>query len=114
MSAIALLTDRHHYYLYAGHVDFRKSFDGLCGVVHNQLGRQVILGDVFIFLNKDRTHIKLLLQESDGMTILYRRLHKGRFKLPDMAAVDGTVQLAATELLSMLMRLHLHRLGKPA
>jgi len=112
MSAIALLTDHHSYYLYAGQVDMKKSFDGLCGIVRNELGRAVNDRDVFIFLNKRCTHIKLLLHEADGFTLLYRRLHKGRFTLPEISAGTAAIQLSSTELLSMLAGLHLHRSKK--
>ena len=112
MSAIALLTDHHNYYLYTGQVDMKKSFDGLCGIVRNELGRIVNDRDVFIFLNKRCTHIKLLLQEADGFTLLYRRLHKGRFMLPEVAAGTTAIQLSSTDLLSMLAGLTLHRSKK--
>jgi transposase len=114
MSAIALLTDHHAYYLYLGAADMRKSIDGLCGIVHNELGRAVNHKDVFIFLNKRCTHIKLLLQEADGFTILYRRLHKGRFIMPAIDDGHGALQLNATDLLSMLSGLHVHRSKKRA
>lgn len=112
MSAIALLTDHHFYYLYKSAADMRKSIDGLCGIVYNELGREVNHKDVFIFLNKRGTHIKLLLQEADGFTLLYRRLHKGRFMMPDISEGEGTIQMRATDLLSMLSGLHLHRSKK--
>lgn len=114
MSPIALLTDHHAYYLYSGPADMRKSIDGLSGIVYNELGREVNYKDVFIFLNRRGTHIKLLLQEADGFTLLYRRLHKGRFIMP--AAIDGeaALQLSGTDLLSMLSGLHLHRSKKTA
>lgn len=113
MSAITLLTDHHSYYLYNGPTDMRKSIDGLCGIVYNELGRQVNHKDVFIFLNKRGTHIKLLLQEPDGFTLLYRRLHRGRFIAP-VADGEAAMQLSATNLLSMLSGLHLHRSAKTA
>lgn len=113
MSAIALLTDHHLYYLYNGPTDMRKSIDGLCGIVYNELGREVNHKDVFIFLNKRCTHIKLLLQEADGFTLLYRRLHKGRFIMP-VADGEAAMQLSATNLLSMLSGLYLHRSKKTA
>ena len=114
MSAIALLTDYHSYYLYSGFADMRKSIDGLCGIVHNELGREVNNKDVFIFLNKRCTHIKMLLQEADGFTLLYRRLHKGRFNMPDITDGQAATQMSATDLLSMLSGLHLHRSKKRA
>jgi transposase len=114
MSAIALLTDYYRYYLYAAPTDMRKSFDGLCGVVVSELGRSISERDIFIFLNKRRTHIKLLLQEADGFTLFHRRLHKGRFILPPLEPGSNSVQLSSTELLSMLARLHLHQSRKRA
>ena len=112
MSAIALLTDHHQYFLYSSGTDMRKSIDGLCGIVNNELGREAKNKDVFIFLNKRGTHIKLLLHETDGFTLLYRRLHKGRFIMPDIAEGEAAIQMSATELLSMLSGLHLHRSKK--
>lgn len=114
MSAIALLTGHHQYFLYSGSTDMRKSIDGLCGIVYNELGREVNHKDVFIFLNKRGTHIKLLLQEADGFTLLYRRLHKGRFIMPDISEGEGAIKMTATDLLSMLSGLHLHRSKKAA
>ena|SRR2546425_3684308 len=114
MSAIALFSDLYNYYLYAGMANMRKSFDGLSGIVINELGRAVNEKDVFIFLNKERTHIKVLLYETDGFTLFYRRLHKGRFTLPAACSVNGSIQLSAIELISMLQGLHLHTLKNTA
>ena len=108
MSSIVLFSDQYNYYLYAGRADMRKSFDGLTGIVVNELGRQINTRDVFIFLNKERTHIKVLLYEADGFTLFYRRLHKGRFTLPAATSEGGSIQLSATHLISLLQRLHLH------
>lgn len=112
MSAIVLLTDYYSYYLYKSHTDMRKSIDGLCGIVYNELGKAVNNKDVFIFLNKRSTHIKLLLHEADGFTLLYRRLHKGCFVMPAVTGGEGAMQLSAIDLLSMLSGLHLHQSKK--
>jgi transposase len=50
-----------HYYLYLQHTDMRKGFDSLCGIVNSQMALNALNGSVFIFLNRRRTHIKLLL-----------------------------------------------------
>lgn len=112
MSAIALLTDYHAYYFYSGAADMRKSIDGLCGIIYNELGREVNNKDVFIFMNKRCTHIKLLLHEADGFTLLYRRLHKGRFNMPVIGDGEGSIQMSATEILFLLSGLHLYRSKK--
>lgn len=43
--------------------DVRKSFDGLGGLVTNELNMPPESGDVFIFINKRQTHVKLLQWE---------------------------------------------------
>ena len=55
------------YLLYHRWADVRKSFDGLSGIVTNELRMPLQLGDVFIFLNKRRTHIKLLQWEGTAI-----------------------------------------------
>jgi len=102
------------YLLYHRWTDVRKSFDGLSGIVTNELKMPLQLGDVFIFVNRRGSHIKLLLKEADGMTMLYRRLHKGRFQLPDLTENKTSIRMSATDLLSLLSGLHLHRWKKGA
>ena len=60
----------------------RKSFNGLSGLVTNELGRNPTNGEVFIFLNKRRTHLKLLHWEAGGFVQYYKRLEKGTFSPP--------------------------------
>ena len=47
----------------------RKGFDGLCGLVRNELWRDPLSGDVFIFMNRRRNQVKLLSWESGGLAI---------------------------------------------
>src|ERR1043165_3386903 len=73
------------YLLYARPTDIRKSFDALSGIIRNELGRDPLTGEVFVFLSKRRTHIKLLAWEGDGFGLYYKRLEKGTFELPSSA-----------------------------
>lgn len=57
----------------------RKGFDGLAGTVRNFMDQDPLSGAVFIFLNKNRTHIKLLYWDGDGFALFYKRLERGRF-----------------------------------
>lgn len=75
------------YYLYRHPADMRKSFDGLCGLVRRELRRDPTSGDVFVFLNRRRTHVKLLVWDRTGFVLYYKRLEKGTFELP--AAADS-------------------------
>jgi transposase len=60
----------------------RKGFDGLSGLVRNSLDRDPLSGEVYIFLNRSRTLVKLLHWEAGGLVIYYKRLEKGTFQPP--------------------------------
>lgn len=79
------LGSEHRYFLYRNPCDMRKSFDGLCGVVSNELHRNPLNGEVFIFLNKAGTHIKLLHWEEGGFVLYYKRMEKGTISIPKLS-----------------------------
>jgi transposase len=68
------------YYIYRGEVDMRKSFDGLQGLVTNHLGRSSLEGDVYLFFNRRRTQVKMLVWDRSGFVIYYKRLERGTFE----------------------------------
>jgi transposase len=76
------LSAQHRYYLYRRAVDMRKSFDGLSGVVRNELGRNPMDGEVYVFLNLRRSHVKLLVWDRSGWAIWSKRLERGSYELP--------------------------------
>ena len=70
------------YYFCVGHTSMNKGIDSLCGVVRHQLHRDPLSGEVFIFISRCRTKIKLLQWQRGGFVLYYKRLEKGRFELP--------------------------------
>jgi len=70
------------YFLYRNPTHMLNSFDGLSGLVQNELGRDPLSGEVFIFLNKRRNQVKLLRWEQGGFILYYKRLETGTFELP--------------------------------
>ena len=81
------LSSGSRYYLWRESVDMRKSFDGLQGLVTGQMGRDALSGEVFIFMNRRRDQVKMLVWDRSGFVIYYKRLERGRFELP--AAAGG-------------------------
>ena len=81
----------------------RKGFDGLCGLVREGLSRDPLSGDVFIFFNRRRTHVKLLLWERDGFSIYHKRLERGTYELP----VSTSEELRSDELMLILQGISL-------
>jgi transposase len=69
------------YYVYTGITDMRKGFDGLCGIVSSQMKLDALSGSIFIFFNRKRTQVKLLLWEGDGLSLYCKRLEKGTYEL---------------------------------
>jgi transposase len=75
------LNAQQRYFLFSQPVDMRKSFDGLSGLVQSQMGKDALSGDVFIFLGKDLSKVKLLVWEPSGFLLYYKRLEAGTFRL---------------------------------
>lgn len=98
MSSLIVLTDKRSYHLYRKETDMRKGFNQLCGIITNELGRIVTQGDAFIFINRPRTHLKLLVYEQGGFTIFYRRLEKGAFEVPAFNLDANSMQLTTDQL----------------
>lgn len=70
------------YFFYRQQADMRKGFDGLSGYVRNELGRDPLTGDIFIFINGRRNQVKLLLFEGDGFSVYHKRLERGSYEIP--------------------------------
>lgn len=81
----------------------RKGFDGLSGLVREGLIRDPLSGDVFIFFNRRRTQVKLLVWEKDGFSIYHKRLECGTYELPDKVSC----QLRSDELMLILQGISL-------
>ena len=60
-------------------VRLNRSFDGLSSVVREVLGRDPLSGHVFVFINRRRTMVKLLVWTRGGFTIVQKRLERGTF-----------------------------------
>jgi len=68
--------------LYRDPVDMRKSFDGLECLVRDGLGEDPLSGSLFVFTNRRRDRVKLLLWDRSGFWIWYKRLEEGTFLFP--------------------------------
>lgn len=58
----------------------RKGYNGLSGLVANELNRIPTDGSVYVFFNTVRDKVKLLVWDSDGYVIYAKRLERGRFE----------------------------------
>lgn len=97
------LSSSCRYFLYQPPADMRKSFDSLSGLVRDSLSKDPLNGDVFIFFNKRRSQVKLLLWEKDGFSIYYKRLEHGTYELP----LSNSSEIRSDELLLILQGISL-------
>lgn len=80
----------------------RKSFDGLCGLIRSAMRGNPVSGEVFVFLNRSRTHIKLLHWESGGFVLYYKRLESGTFLPPGIKHTE----ISWSDLVLMIEGIH--------
>jgi transposase len=83
-----------------GATDLRRSFDGLAAAVREVLAQDPLSGHVFVFFNRRRDRVKLLLWDRTGYWLLHKRLEAGRFWPP--AGEEAGVELTAPDLALIL------------
>ncbi len=86
-------------HLYLPPTDMRKSFNSLSALVYAHLGRPED-GSYFVFINRRKTHVKILYWDRDGLALWYKRLARGQFVLPSVA--DGRLTLSRRDLTLLL------------
>ena len=90
-------------YVATAPTNLRKSFEGLSNDVRIALAADPLSGHVFIFLNRRRTQVKLLVFTRGGFTIVHKRLERGRFTFPDRVTPEAArVEIDAHELAMLL------------
>ena len=89
-------------YLAAGATDMRKGFEGLYGLVRDQLQLEPLSGHVFLFSNAQRNRLKLLFWDGSGLWVCAKRLEKGRFRWPHLSGSPAGVVLSHAELALLL------------
>lgn len=76
-------TSHRRFFLYRHLTDNRKRFDGLSGIIATSILQQHVLsGAGYVFINKRRDRIKLLLWDGDAFWIFCKRLERGTFLIP--------------------------------
>jgi len=83
-------------WLYTPPTDMRKSFDGLSALVRQKLAEDPSSGQLFVFINRRRTQMKVLYFDQGGYCLWSKRLEAGRFHFD--AKASDKVGLSWTEL----------------
>jgi transposase len=83
-------------------VDLRRGHDGLCALVSGVLALDPYSGHFFVFFGKRGDRVKILFWDRGGFVVYYKRLAKGRFRIPKPSADADRIELDSTELLMLL------------
>ena len=82
--------------------DFRRGIDGLAQLCRASLAVDPFTGTVFVFRNRRRTAIKLLVYDGQGFWLCHKRLSKGHFRWWPEGGAEAARGLQAHELQVLL------------
>jgi len=85
-------------YAYAEPVDMRKSFNTLSSLVEQNLKRDVLTGDLFLFVAKNLKRAKVLYFDGTGLCLYAKRLEHGKFAAIWKRSKKLTFEMTLSEL----------------
>ena len=86
-------------FLYGRPVDMRKSYDGLYALARHDLKQDPLGGQLFAFVNRAATHVKVLYFDRTGWCIWSKRLECGRFIRDWSSVVDREMDWTGLKLM---------------
>ena len=107
------LPPRVRIYLAVGKVDMRCGHDGLAAIVRSQWRLDLFAGHLFVFVGRRGDRCKILFWDRGGFVLYYKRLERGRFRLPAIKAEAASVVIDATELAMLLDGIDLVAVKRP-
>lgn len=83
-------------------VDFRKQTDGLIALVEHVLSTDPRSGQLFVFINRARTMLRVLCYEDNGYWLATKRLSRGRYALWPRAQGTVSCNMLSSDLRKLL------------
>ena len=91
--------------------DMRRGFDGLAAMVTAR-GQDVFSGHLFVFVSRRGDRVKVLTWDRGGFVLWYKRLEKGRFRLPEVNEDAETVELDGGQLAMLVDGVDMRRVRR--
>jgi transposase len=100
-------------YLATTPVDMRCGHDGLAAIIRNQWKLDLFGGHLFAFIGRRGDRCKVLFFDRGGLVLYYKRLERGKFRLPPVTPGATSVTLDGTELAMLLDGIDVSRVRRP-
>ncbi len=84
-----------------GVTDLRRSVDGLSALVREAFGLDPLSGHLFLFRNRRRDRVKILVWDQSGYWVLYKRLEGGTFAWPEGDS-SAPIEIRSADLMLLL------------
>ena len=94
-------------------VDMRRGHDGLLALVRALKIADPYSGHCFVFLGRRADRCKVLFWDRGGFVVAYKRLERGRFRLPTLDPNAQSVALDGTALTMLLDGIDVGRVRRP-
>jgi len=92
----------HRIFLVAGPTDMRMSFNGLSGIARERLNATPASRDLFLFCNRRKNRLKVLVYDQSGVWVLAKRLDRGTFAWPALRDGKEAIEYREEELVLLL------------
>ncbi|PCJ21359.1 MAG: hypothetical protein COB02_01875 [Candidatus Cloacimonadota bacterium] len=95
-------------YLAVEPIDFRCGIESLGGICKNVLKKDPFSGYLFLFTNKSKIGIKVLVYDEQGFWLCYKRFSKGKLKWwpSNKQYLSNDIELNSVELQNLLMNIN--------
>jgi len=98
-------------FLAAQPTDMRKGFDGLAALVE-AWGEDIYEGHLYVFVSRRGDRVKVLTWDRGGFVLWYKRLERGRFRMPALTGDEETMELDSGQLAMLLDGVDLTRVRR--
>ncbi len=95
-----VLREGHRVFVFKENIDFRAGFDKLSMLVREKMRKELVEGDLFLFVGKNRKRLKALCFDGTGLLLIAKRLERGRF----MSAVEFEEAELSVEELNLVLQ----------